>query len=69
MSDTRQEPAFRLEGERLKALYVHLKHHEDELDRQNFATLNQLERVLFQHMSIEEVEQLIEERSSQRDNT
>lgn len=61
-----QEPYIEIRGSRLKALFVHLKEREEELDRETFATLNSIERALFQYMSIDDVERLVEEHSPQR---
>jgi hypothetical protein len=66
LSDDPRELSVQISGERLKALFVHLKDREEELDRDTFATLNTIERTLFEHMSIEEVEQLIADRTAQR---
>ena len=50
----------RLGGKPVVALYLFLREHEEELDTNTLGVLNTLERVLFHHLSIDEMEGLEE---------
>jgi hypothetical protein len=60
MSDDAQIPQLEVEGDDVVGLYVMLKRQEDELDWSMNALLNRVERELFRHLSIEEMESLEE---------
>jgi len=60
MSDAAQIPQLEVEGDDLVGLYVMLKRQEEELDWSMNALLNRVERELFRHLSIEEMESLEE---------
>jgi hypothetical protein len=47
-----------LRGMSAVGLYLFLQKHEEELDGRTLALLNDLERELFRHLSIEEMERL-----------
>lgn len=50
-------------------LYLLLREHEEELDTNTLGVLNTLERVLFHHLSIDEMEELEESYSRWQGNT
>ena len=50
----------RLGGKPVVGLYLFLREHEEELDTNTLGVLNTLERVLFHHLSIDEMEGLEE---------
>lgn len=50
----------RLGGKPVVGLYLFLREHEEELDTNTLGVLNTLERVLFHHLSIDEMESLHE---------
>jgi hypothetical protein len=60
MSDDAQIPQLKVEGDDVVGLYVMLKRQEEELDWSMNALLNRVERELFRHLSIEEMESLEE---------
>jgi hypothetical protein len=47
-------------GQHAVGLYLFLRAHEDELDGNTLAVLNNLERELFRHLSIDQMERLDE---------
>jgi hypothetical protein len=49
-----------LAGRRAVGLYLLLRRHEDELDGHTLAVLNDLERELFERLSIEDMERIEE---------
>lgn len=56
-------------GKTVVGLYLFLRRHEEELDTNTLAALNELERELFNHLSIEEMEQLEESYLHSQQNT
>ncbi len=54
------EVEVRLGGKPVVGLYLFLREHEEELDTNTLGVLNTLERVLFHHLSIDEMESLHE---------
>ena len=52
------EPKVEICGNHATALYVFLKRHESQLDRRCRAVLNDLEKAVQRHLSIEELEQI-----------
>ncbi|MFO8064334.1 MAG: hypothetical protein ACQETQ_00345 [Spirochaetota bacterium] len=45
-------------GKTVVGLYLFLRRHEEELDTNTLGALHELERELFEHLSIEEMERL-----------
>lgn len=55
-------------GKTVVGLYLFLRHHEEELDTNTLAALNELEQELYQHLTIDEMERLEETyRNSRRE--
>ncbi|NBF38990.1 MAG: hypothetical protein GVY14_01105 [Spirochaetes bacterium] len=52
------EVEVRLAGKPVVGLYLFLRKHEEELDTNTLGVLNTLERELFHHLSIDEMEGL-----------
>ncbi|MFO7782410.1 MAG: hypothetical protein R6W94_12385 [Spirochaetia bacterium] len=62
------EVEIRLGGKPVVGLYLFLREHEEELDTNTLGVLNTLERVLFHHLSIDEMERLEESYSRGQGN-
>jgi hypothetical protein len=62
------EVEVRLGGKPVVGLYLFLRKHEEELDTNALGVLNTLERVLFHHLSIDEMESLEESYSREQGN-
>jgi uncharacterized protein YcgL (UPF0745 family) len=60
MLDRVREAVVEVGGTPLVGLYLFLRHHEEELDANTLKVLNSLERELFHHLSIDEMERLEE---------
>jgi hypothetical protein len=58
MLDNVEDVNVELRGMPAVGLYLFLQRHEEELDGHTLAVLNDLERELFRHLSIEEMERL-----------
>ncbi|MFP4372898.1 MAG: hypothetical protein ACLFPO_01045 [Spirochaetaceae bacterium] len=58
MSRPVDDVEIRLGGLPVVGLYLFLREHEEELDTHTLGVLNALERELFRHLSIDEMEKL-----------
>ncbi|MFP4564894.1 MAG: hypothetical protein ACLFNX_00190 [Spirochaetaceae bacterium] len=58
MSRPVDDVEVRLGGLPVVGLYLFLRDHEEELDTNTLGVLNSLERELFRHLSIDEMEKL-----------
>lgn len=58
MSESRETAEVRIYGETVVALYIHLKQHDSALPYVLRALCDRLERVLYEYLSIEEMEHL-----------
>ncbi len=56
--ETRQPAEVRIQGDMVIALYIHLKQHDTNLSYELHALADRIERVLYRHLSIEEMERL-----------